>query len=173
MGLLKRDNIWHKVWLLVRRICLKVPGAAFVCSCGRGTEDASRRDQCLLAVHGSGSSPGTGACLTSTAVEGAQLQPLKGLRNLDVLCKDSCDSVGNVSTWLSFSSISVQGRVRAASLSTEGTTSIPFPSQVASHLGNVAPPSLCGVVFDCWVLRHCWQLSALLSSSGVRGTGAG
>lgn len=51
-----------------------------MCSCcGHGTGGASRKDQSLLAVPGFGSFPGRRGWLTSTAVEGAQLQPLKGL----------------------------------------------------------------------------------------------
>lgn len=79
MGLLKRDNIRHKIWLLVRRIFLKVPGAVLVYSCcGHGTEDASRREQSLgcarLWQFSWQESLGN-----QHSCKVAQMQPLKGL----------------------------------------------------------------------------------------------
>lgn len=75
----------------------------FVCAAGvhRGTKG---RDEAPLAAGGSGGVLGTTTWITSTAVETAWIQPRKtSLQNseelcLDVLCKDSSDSVGNIST---------------------------------------------------------------------------
>lgn len=54
--------------------------------------------------------------------------------------------MGNAGTWFNLSSVSVGARVRAPSLSSEGSSSIPLLSQVPSQLTNVVAASSCAAV---------------------------